>query len=213
MKGEVGETYFHSGRYNEGVNLVKKHHYSARAPMNVQCVGTLHENGGLFGDYGDAVAACFFCLPPTRWSEKVWELSRLVKDENPRNLSGLISATCKVAKLKGANLLVSFADKTQGHHGGIYQACSWEYAGARKKRLDGLLIDGVFIGGRACNHRFGTQSIDKVSSILGLDRVLPHYDEGKHLYWRALTKEGSRMACRLGLKSLSYPKPQRECKL
>ena len=74
--------------------------------------------------------------------------------------------------------------------------------------MDGLLVDGQFIGGRACNHKWGTQSPEKVAAILGSDRVMPHYDEGKHLYWRALTKDGARRAARLGLVSLPYPKPK-----
>lgn len=197
---------FHVGRYGEAVELVKRYHYSKRAPANVQVVGTFHENGGLFGDYGDAIAACFFSIPPTRWNEDVWELSRLVRTDEHVPLTGLIARTCKSAKRKGADLLVSFADKTQGHHGGIYQAASWNYNGARDRCVDGLLIDGTFWPGRSCNTKFGTRSPQKVSDILGREAV-PHYDEGKHLYWRALTKEGTRRAERLGLQSLPYPKP------
>jgi hypothetical protein len=202
--------HFHVGRYDEAVELVKRHHYSRRAPSNVQVVGTAHEDGGLFGDYGQAIAACFFSLPPTRWSEEVWELSRLVRTDLRIPLTGLIAQTCKAAKARGADLLVSFADRTQGHHGGIYQASSWDYAGCRERRMDGLLIDGHFIGGRACNHKWGTQSPAKVATMIGADRVVPHYDEGKHLYWRAMTKEGKRRAARLGLASLPYPKPALE---
>ena len=201
--------HFHVGRYDEAVELVKRHHYSRRAPSNVQCVGTLHDEGGLFGDYGDAVAACFFSLPPTRWSEEVWELSRLVRAERQIPLTPLIAQTCRAAKAKGADLLVSFADRTQGHHGGIYQAASWEYTGARDRAVDGVLIDGRFVPGRSCNSTWGTRSPSKLSELLRKE-VLPHYDEGKHLYWRALTKEGKRRAERLGLSSLPYPKPDLE---
>lgn len=34
-----------------------------------------------------------------------------------------------------------------------------------------------------------------------------HFDDGKYLYWRALTVAGKTSAKRLGLKSLPYPKP------
>jgi hypothetical protein len=202
-------THFHVGRYDEAVELVKRHHYSRRAPSNVQCVGTLHDEGGLFGDYGDAVAACFFSLPPTRWSEEVWELSRLVRTDRQISLTGLIAQTCRAAKARGADLLVSFADRTQGHHGGVYQAGSWEYAGCRDRAVDGVLIDGRFVPGRSCNSTWGTRSPGKLSELLRKE-VLPHYDEGKHLYWRAMTKEGKRRAARLGLLSLPYPKPDQE---
>ena len=200
------KVHFHAGRYGEAVELIKRHHYSRRAPANVQCVGTLHDEGGLFGDYGNAVAACVFSIPPTRWSEEVWELSRLVRDDAPRPLTLLISKTCKAAKAKGAVLLVSFADKTHGHHGGVYQAASWNYSGARDRRVDGVVINGSFIPGRSCNSRWGTRSPSKLAGILNQD-VQPHYDEGKHLYWKALTREGVKRAFRLGLESIAYPKP------
>ena len=201
--------HFRTGCIDEVVDLVKRHHYSRRSPSNIQFIGTLHDEGGLFGDYGKAVAAVFFCIPPTRWSEDVLELSRLVRADQRVPLSQLIALSCRRLKEMGSDLLVSFADKTQGHHGGIYQAASWNYAGARDRRMDGLLVDGTFIGGRACNHKYGTQSPAKVSCILGRE-VLPHYDEGKHLYWRALGPRGEAKAKRLGLASLPYPKPQEQ---
>lgn len=201
--------HFRDGCTDEARDLVERFHYSRRVPANVQCVATMHEPGGLFGDYGPAVAACFFSIPPTRWSEPVWELSRLVRTEARVPLTPLISFTAKLARRLGADLLVSFADRTQGHHGGIYQAASWAYAGARARRMDGLIVDGTFVAGRSCNSRWGTQSPEKVTAIIGRP-VLPHYDEGKHLYWRALNKGGDRKAARLGLKRLPYPKPDLE---
>ena len=202
-------THFHVGRYDEAPRLVLRHHYSRKVPRNVQCVGTLHESGGLFGDYGDAVAACLFSLPPTRWNEEVWELSRLVRTERKIALTALISMTCDAAKGKGAHLLVSFADCTHGHHGGIYQAASWAYDGCRPANMDGVIVDGGFIPGRSANSRWGTRSPALLAEKLGKD-VAPHFDKGKHLYWRALTNEGRRRAERLGLKRLPYPKPDAE---
>jgi len=68
------------------------------------------------------------------------------------------------------------------------------------------LLDGTFIPGRSCNAKWGTRSPEKLTHILGRE-VLPHYDEGKHIYWRALSKSGKRKAARLGLLDLPYPKP------
>jgi hypothetical protein len=202
------QLHFRTGCIGEAIDLVKRHHYSRRAPSNIQFIGTLHDAGGLFGDYGQAVAAVFFCIPPTRWSEPVLELSRLVRADRRVPLTSLIGKACECLRREGYDLLVSFADRTQSHHGGVYQAASWEYDGARDRRMDGLLIDGTFIGGRACNHKWGTQSPDKVRHITGRD-IQPHYDEGKHLYWRALGSRGKAKASRLGLKSLPYPKPMK----
>jgi hypothetical protein len=203
----MSDLHFHSGRVDEARDLVERFHYSGRVPSNVQFVGSLHEAGGLFGDYGPAVAACFFSIPPTRWSEDVLELSRLVRASYSVPLSSLVSKSCKELRKQGHDLLVSFADRTQGHHGGVYQAASWRYAGARERRMDGLLIDGRFWPGRSCNSKFGTRSPSKVTAILGRE-VAPHFDEGKHLYWKALGAHGLKKAARLGLASMPYPKPK-----
>lgn len=202
--------HFHVGRYDEACALVKRYHYSHRVPSNVQFVGTWHNDGGLFGDAGEAVAACFFTIPPTRWSEDCFELSRLVRTpDSAVSLTGLISRLCKYIKsVRACDLLVSFADATQGHHGGIYQASSWSYDGQRDRNCDGILLDGIFWPGRSCNSRFGTRSPEKLRAMFPDRNIEPHYDEGKHLYWRALTRDGKRKAKRLGLNELPYPKPR-----
>lgn len=201
--------HFRVGDLEAANDLVRRFHYSHRPPGNVQYVGTWHLDGGLFGDYGPAIAACFFSIPPTRWSEDVLELSRLVRDEAHKvSLTGLIALTAShLARAKAGDLLVSFADRTQGHHGGIYQASSWSYDGARDKNCDGVLMDGIFIPGRSCNSQWGTRSPEKLRLILPSHTIEPHFDEGKHLYWRAMSKSGKKKASRLGLKSVAYPKP------
>lgn len=200
--------HFRAGDVDAANQLVRRYHYSRRPPANVQWVGTWHEDGGLFGDYGPAVAACFICIPPTRWSQPVYELARLVREPSvTKPLSGLISQTCSHAGRNGANLIVSFADRTQTHHGGVYQAASWNYAGCRSRSMDGVLIDGVFHAGRSCNSAWGTRSPAKLEAILPGRAVEAHYDEGKHLYWRSLTRKGKSMAAALGFTPLPYPKP------
>jgi hypothetical protein len=199
--------HFRDGQTEAAFDLVKRYHYSRRFPSNVQFIGTLHDDGGLFGDFGEAVAAVVFSIPPTRWAEPVLELSRLVRADRRVPLTQLVAKACRALKHRGHDLLVSFADRTQGHHGGVYQAASWSYAGCRDRAVDGLMVDGVFWPGRSCNSRWGTRSPSKVSAIIGRE-ALPHYDEGKHLYWRAMGPRGNAKAARLGLSSVAYPKPQ-----
>ncbi len=200
--------HFAIGVDDQAIDLVCRYHYSGRAPGNVQAIGTLHLPGGLFGDFGEAVAACFFSIPPTRWSEDVLELSRLVRHpDHEVPLTGLIAKTCDhIRRRRLGDLLVSFADWTQKHHGGVYQASSWRYGGIRDRAVDGVMIDGNFWPGRSCNSKWGTRSPEKLTKILGRE-VLPHFDEGKHLYWRAINRAGTAKAARLELQSLPYPKP------
>lgn len=75
----VSALHFRTGRREEAEGLVKTYHYSRRVPANVQMVGSLHLDGGLFGGDGPMVAAAFWTYPPTRWAEQVVELARLVR--------------------------------------------------------------------------------------------------------------------------------------
>ena len=184
--------HFRVGDFDAAERLVKEWHYSHRMAGNVQLVGTWHEDGGLFGDYGPAIAAVTFSIPPTRWSEPVWELSRLVRTDDAQiSLSGLISqAISFMRRARPCDLLVSFADNTQGHHGGIYQACSWFYAGKRDRANDGCIIEGVFHPGRSLNSRYGTRSAEKLKAIVGTEAIEPHYDEGKFPLLEAVEPHG-----------------------
>lgn len=194
--------HFHEGQWDAACDLVEQFHYSGRVPANVQFVGSLHEPGGLFGDFGPIQAAAFFSIPPTRWSEPVIELSRLVRGHEKAPLTSLISKSCVSLKKLGFDLIVSFADETQGHNGGVYRACSWLYAGYRKPRMDGVLINDVFIPGRSVNSKWGTQSPKKLRKM-GIDAI-PHYDGGKHLYFKPLRVSGKSKAKRLNLKNQTF---------
>ena len=207
--------HFHVDRYGDAKALVEKYHYSHRMSANIQLIGTYHEQGGLFGDAGSCVAACVFSIPPTRWNIEVWELSRLVRTDYMNvQLTGLISKTVSFIKsLHKINVLVSFADWTQKHHGGIYQAASWFYGGIRERRMDGVMINNIFVPGRTCNSKYGTQSPRLLQEILPQCTIEPHYDEGKHLYWKPLNKKGLHAAKANGLLCLPYPKPNKEASL
>lgn len=193
---------------DEAEQLVKEFHYSHRIPSNVQMVMTAHLDGGLFGNRGPIAGCVFYSIPPTRWSVPVLELSRLVRHpERSFQLSQLIAASTRAIRSKGlADLLVSFADRQQSHHGGIYQASGWKYDGCRAPSVEGIIVDGEFIPGRSANSRFGTRSVSKLGAmgIIAADKK----DEGKHLYWKPLTVAGTKQAETIGLKSTPYPKPK-----
>lgn len=190
---------------DEAERLIKNYHYSRRMPSNVQHCYAVRERGGMFGDTGPVMAAAMFSIPPTRWSEDVLELSRLVRSPSCNMpLSKLLAYACGWLKKSRHNLLVSFADRTQRHHGGIYQASGWIYGGCRDRRMDGVIIDGRFVPGRSANSMYGTRSPDRLKER-GIVAE-PHYDEGKHLYWKVLHNSGAVKAKRLGLQSKPYPK-------
>jgi len=202
----ASELYFRCGEIGEAKELVMRYHYSHRFPPSTIYCGTFHLKGGLFGVAGKAIAACCFGNPPTRWSEKVLELQRLVRHpEYKTELSKLISLTVRMIQKEGIyDLLVSFADETQGHKGYVYRACCWNYHSKRKRQIDGLIIDGEFIVGRTCNALYGTRSPKKLKTLHPKKDIKPHYDNGKHLYWKSLSKSGIAKAEQLGLKKNSW---------
>ena len=192
--------------------LIRDYHYSRRMPGNIQHCYAVREPGGFFGDSGELIAAAVFSIPVTRWSEDIIELVRLVRHPTcTEPLSKLIAFACRRLVLNGWHLAVSYADWTHRHHGGVYQAAGWLYEGQRARRVDGLLIDGVFKPWRSCNSTYGTGSPEKLRLLLPSKHIELHYDEGKHLYWKPLTQRGKAMAKRLGLSSIAYPKPNATC--
>lgn len=117
-------------------------------------------------------------------------------------ISQLVSWTTRKA-LAECEVLVSFADQTQRHVGFIYQASGWAYHGLRERRMDGLIVDGTFVPGRTCNSVYGTRSPDLLRSRMPNADIQPHFDEGKHLYWKSNNRKRIEL---LGLQSKPYPK-------
>lgn len=185
--------------------LILKEHYSHRMPSAVKlCYGHI-----TVGPPRVLHACAIFSIATGRWEEELWELTRLVRQpgyEEP--LTKLISkALGHIRQHKLMDLLVSFADAEEDHHGGIYQASSWVYDGMRGDRLDGFNIDGEFVPARTCNALYGTSSVTELPKKLSDKIVEPHFDSGKHCYWKALSKQGMQKAVRMGLRSQAYPRP------
>lgn len=197
----VSALHFRTGRRTEAEGMVIAHHYSGRHPRSsaVVMVGSLHLDGGLFGGDGPMVAAAMFTIPATRWGESVIELCRLVRGNDRVPLTFLLSRCVRELKRHGHDLLVSFADKTQGHEGYVYRASNWRYAGCRERTNDGAVINGVFHPGRSCNSQFGTRSIEKLRGLFPHKTIEAHFDEGKHCFWLPLGTKGEAKAKRLGL--------------
>ena len=207
--------HFRTGRRQEAEGMVMRYHYSRRIPSKVQLIGSLHLDGGLFGGDGPMVAAAIWAIPPIAWSEPVLELSRLVRGTARVPLTMLVAKCVKELKKNGHDLLISFADRGQGHEGIVYRACNWRYAGLRKPRIDGVLWNGKFINQRQCRHLWGNSMsslgvIDRTRAIIP-GKIEPHFDEGKHCYWLPLGTRGEAKAKRLGLVAIA-PQASRDAR-
>lgn len=102
----------------------------------------------------------------------------------------------------GLRLMVSFADSSQGHHGGIYQAGNWIYSG------QGSSAKFYMINGKLTHPRT-LESAGLVQNIHGARKRDPNASTvvvpGKHRYLMPLDKEMAEQ-----IKPLAKPYPKRE---
>ena len=99
-------------------------------------------------------------------------------------------------------LIVSFADVSQGHHGGIYQAGNWVYNGrgdaAKFYMIRGKLTHPRSIGAKGFVQNIqGARKIDPNAYVVDVP--------GKHRYLMPLDKEMAKQ-----IKPLAKPYPKRE---
>lgn len=91
----------------------------------------------------------------------------------------------------GLQLIVSYADPEQGHHGGIYQACNWVYTGPSSKAVK------IFYKGK-WSHK---KTVDDAGIEQG--HLPKKVVAGKHRYLMALNKQ---MHVKIKPLAQSYPK-------
>lgn len=190
--------------------LLKKH-YAKRIPSISYAYG-LHKNKELVG-------ICTYGTPPSpplrvgvcgeKYSDKVLELNRLItEDDLPKNaLSYFVSKTLKL--LPKPKIIISFADKSQGHHGYIYQATNFIYTGLSAKRTDwvvegqeekhGITIADQF---RGCENR-----AEKMREKYGDKFKLEKRDrKHRYIYFTGNKKQKEKMKNNLNYEIKDYPK-------
>lgn len=205
----IPKVFFNLETHANAFHFVKQHHYSHRMPTSrsIVAIGTWRTSGGLLGEGGEIVAACIFGVPPTRWSEKVIELSRLAHvDRELPPLTTLVNQTIDQVRridsdyhLAIANIDVNFSKEAQ------FFITHWNFGGQRDRHIDGVVLnDSKFIPGRSANSRWNTRSPEKLQEM-GIN-AKAHYDDGKLFFWRPLDHVGSAQAERLELKRLDFHK-------
>jgi hypothetical protein len=121
---------------------------------------------------------------------EVCELTRIALDDHDTPVSRIISISLKLlqSRCPGIRVVVSFADPMQDHNGTVYQAANWYYEGQRDDDLY-IKIDGETHHPKSLYSKYGTQSVDKLKSILGKERVEGVYHPAKHKYVYPLDDE------------------------
>lgn len=99
--------------------------------------------------------------------------------------------------------LISYADSSVGHHGGVYQAMSWHYCGLTKGTSGYLDAEGKMV-----HRRSNSRNIDsEEAEALGLIKTTTGV---KHRYVKLIgtKKQRRKMMRALNYEILPYPKPE-----
>ncbi len=131
------------------------------------------------------------------------ELVRIALTKHENQVSRIMSIALKMIVLAnpGLKMIVSFASQDEGHHGGIYQATNWIYAGTTSPQ-DEFLFKGKRATDRQVSQfvketRIGRQEWER----RGVLKRLP--TKPKHRYLMPLDKE---MRAKIAPLSKPYPK-------
>ncbi len=128
------------------------------------------------------------------------ELTRVALTKHATPVSRVVAIALRFLKKQcpGVRLVVSFADASQGHHGGIYQAGGWLFSGSVE--LDHWVINGKKMHPRSVVMRYGSQSR---AHVLTIDPKAEKVWGIKHRYLMPLDAE---MRQRIEPLRKSYPK-------
>lgn len=139
-------------------------------------------------------------------AHNVYELNRLwVEDAVPKNGESFLVASSM--KLLDREIIVSFADTSQGHVGYIYQAANFIYTGLSAKFKDPKVV-GLENQHHAtyANGLTNQQVIDK----FGADRVsfVERPRKHRYIYFNCGSKRKKELTKKLRYKVIEYPKRQ-----
>jgi hypothetical protein len=140
--------------------------------------------------------------PYNHGQDECVELVRIALANHNNSVSRIASIAIKFLKISNPKLrlIVSFADQSQGHHGGIYQAGNWIYNGqgnpAKFYMIRGRLMHPRSIGAKGLVQNIhGAKKIDPNATVV----TVP----GKHRYLMPLDAD---MRSRILPLAKPYPK-------
>jgi hypothetical protein len=175
--------------------LVVEYHYLHRRPP-------ISHAFGLFVD-GELVGVCTLGTPPSRHAQMsvcpsdpslAIELNRLwIADGQAHGTASWFVSQC--LRQLPPLIVFSYADTAVGHHGGVYRAMSWRYAGVTDEDRKTPRFDYVPRNGKHSRDAFRSGEFDRV-------RRLP-----KHKYWTTTGTPAQRRALvkRCGWDDRRYP--------
>jgi hypothetical protein len=134
------------------------------------------------------------------------ELTRVAFTKHNAPVSRVVKLAIQFLKRNSPELrlIVSFADPSEGHHGGIYQAGNWIYNGQSAPSVEYIGSDGKRWHARMVKKQGWTTVQGKRRKTLTPDQCTPVKKPGKHRYLMPLDK-----AMRKQIIPLSKPYPKR----
>jgi len=134
------------------------------------------------------------------------ELTRVAMTTHDSPVSRVMRLALQFLKRnsQGLRLVISFADPSQGHHGGIYQAGNWIYSGCSAKKHDYIGPDGKKYLSRQVAESGTIRQFGKKTTVYRRSECTAVAVPGKHRYLMPLDD-----AMRARILPLSKPYPKR----
>jgi hypothetical protein len=188
---------------------VERWHYSRCTPAGKMVKVGVWEQGKFIGV---VLFSCGASPPMYVWakqrlnleSTEVCELTRVALAKHISSVSRIIAIAMRLLKAACPKLrcVVSFADRDEDHHGGIYQAGNWTFVGTSNiGGRQGWIVKGKKMHARSVVALSGSNSIE------GARRLDPFAREfitkGKHKYLFSLDSE---LRARIAPLAKPYPK-------
>lgn len=201
----------------EAQRIVVESHYLHRKAPCEQCwalLDTTESRNDVLFDWGKVVGVIMYGTPSSAPLRKgicgsehknnVIELTRLwIHDEVPKNgASYLIGNTISDVKKE---IVVSYADRSQGHIGYVYQATNWYYTGLSAKRTN-WHIDGLDTKhSQTLADKYSAEELrDKYGDRFTLvDRPRKH----RYVYFSTDRRTSRELKDKLNYDIKPYPKP------
>jgi hypothetical protein len=182
-------------------------HYSKSVPVPPLVKVGAWEDGAFIGVVMFSRGATPSLLSPFGLSQvEGCELTRIALTLHITPVSRIVR--CAVAFLKrkspALRLIVSFADPSEGHHGGVYQAGNWIYSGESSPSREYIGPDGKRWHARMVKKQGWTTVQGKRRKTLTPDQCTPVQKPGKHRYLMPLDED-----MRQRIMPLSKPYPKR----
>jgi hypothetical protein len=135
------------------------------------------------------------------------ELTRVALSNHKSTVSRVIRLALLFLKKNSPELrlVVSFADPSEGHHGGVYQAGNWIYTGRQPPTVEYIAPDGKQWHGRMVSKDGRIKVQGKYRACWRIDQCTPVEKPGKHRYLMPLDE-----AMKAQIMPLAKPYPKRQ---